>query len=102
VAYFINNVPRDQDVNLTINSQNAFQVIVDGKIATQADNGGTSNAFFTMSAAGGKPVRVMVKLFQRAQDNTFAFSAVARDENGNLITDVTGQAILTLAPNGGL
>ena len=74
----------------------------DGRLATQDDDGGSSNVFFTMSAVGGKPVRVMVKVFQRAQDATFAFSAQAKDELGNLLTDQTGEVVVTLASNGGL
>ena len=55
-----------------------------------------------MQPVGSKPVKVLLKVFQRANDATFAFTAQARDENGIALTDQTGEIVNTLAANGGL
>jgi hypothetical protein len=57
-----------------------------------------------LQAAGGKskPVRILIKVLQRANDAQFAFTAQLKDQNGVLLTDATRELVFTLGLNGGI
>src|SRR4029078_11895816 len=45
---------------------------------------------------------ILVKLLQRAQDAQFSFTAQFADQFGVNLTDVSGELVFTLGPDGGI
>jgi hypothetical protein len=104
VAYVSNTFPRDIQAQMTIVTNNPVQVYADGLLVAQNPNSGGTTAIMTFKASGGtdtKSTRVLVKLLQRAQDANFTFTAQFADQFGTNLTDLTGELVFTLAPNGG-
>ena len=103
-AYAINTVPRPIQAQLVVATQDPVRIYVDGALVAQNDQGGGTTAFMALKPAGpgSKPTRLLIKLLQRATDRTFAFTAQLRDQNGQLLTDGTGELVFTLGPNGGI
>lgn len=103
-SYAINTVPRPIQAIVTFATNNPIRVYVDGALVAQNDQGGGTTAFVNLKAAGpgAKPVKILVKLLQRANDNAFAFTAQFRDQLGALLTDATREVVFTLGLNGGI
>jgi hypothetical protein len=98
-SYVINTQPRDIQVQLDIASPNLIEIWIDGNVTS----GNTAN--FVLKAAGTKtiPPRILVKVFQRANDAQFQFTAKFTDRiTQQPLTDVTGELVFTLGPNGGI
>ncbi|HET7502083.1 MAG TPA: hypothetical protein VFK02_13795 [Kofleriaceae bacterium] len=105
VAYAINTVPRQIQATLTVTSVDPVRIYVDGVLAGLNDQGnGSATAVVNFAAAGSKtkPSRILLKVLQRANDAQFAFTAQLRDQQGQLLTDVTGELVFTLGLNGGI
>lgn len=102
VAYLVNTLPTSLTVQIEIDTPNAMRVFVDAQLVTQNEGGGPSNVIATLPPSGGQPVRVLLKLVERQDDGGFGFTARLRDDRGTLITDSTGEVIVTLGPNGGI
>jgi hypothetical protein len=104
VSYVINTVPQQIQAQVQIVTNNPIRVYVDGALVAQNDQRGGTSAFMTLkpAGAGSKPVKVLIKLLQRANDQQFSFTAQFRDQLGNLLTDVTRELVFTLGPNGGV
>jgi hypothetical protein len=98
-AYIINISPVPITAQMEFDSQNALKVYVAQQAVAQS-NGGPVAALATLPP--GVPTRVLVKVFQRANDAQFAFSTRLRDEFGNLLTDQTGELVIKLSPDGGI
>jgi hypothetical protein len=104
VASVSNTFPRDIQAQMTVTTNNPVQVYADGVLISQNPNSGGTTAIMTFKASGGtdtKSTRVLVKLLQRAQDANFNFTAQFADQFGTNLTDLTGELVFTLAPNGG-
>lgn len=103
-SYAINTVPRQIQAQLTIGTNNPVRVYINGALVSQNDQGGGTTAFLTLPPAGpgAKPVRVLVKVLQRANDPEFAFTAQLRDELGRVLSDTSRELVFTLGPNGGI
>jgi len=104
VSYVVNTVPQQIQAQVQIVTNNAIRVYVDGALVAQNDQRGGTSAFITLkpAGAGSKPVKVLIKLLQRANDPQFSFTAQFRDQLGNLLTDVSRELVFTLGPNGGV
>jgi hypothetical protein len=105
VSYPINTTPTTISAQLQIVTQNPVRVYADKLLVAQNDQGGSTQAIITLPAAntpGAKPPRILIKVLQRANDQQFSFSAQLRDQNGNLLTDRTGELVFTLGINGGI
>jgi hypothetical protein len=104
VSYAINTVPRTIRAQLVIASNNPVRVYVDGNLVSQNDQAGGTTAFLNLGPSGPtfKPVRILIKLLQRQDDQQFSFSAQLRDELGALLTDQSRELVFTLGPNGGI
>jgi hypothetical protein len=105
VAYLTNTNAFDITAQLEIRSPNAVRVYVGDRLVAQsenAENGVVAIADLPAYINNSNSTRVLVKLFQRANDNGLEFSARARDEFGNLLTDITGELVLQLGPGGGI
>lgn len=104
VAYALNTVPRSIVAQLVVATDNPIRIYVNGLLVAQNDAGGGATALLNMPAAGGasQPVRILIKVLQRADDEEFAFTAQLRDDLGNVLTDRTGELVFTLGPKGGI
>lgn len=105
VAYFVNTSPLDITAQLQITSQNAIRVYVGTSLVAQADdasNGVAAIAQLPAYATSKTPTRILIKLFQNADDDEFSFSAQLRDELGNLLTNTSGELVVLLGPQGGI
>jgi hypothetical protein len=105
VAYLINTTSSDITAQVTIESPNALRVYVGNALVAQADGAGggvSAIARLPAFAVGRTSTRILIKLFQRAGDQDFAFSLQLRDELGNLLTDRTGEVLVVLGPEGGI
>jgi hypothetical protein len=104
VSYAVNTVPRQLQAQLVVTTDNPVRVYVDGALVAQNDQSGGTTAFMTLKPAGSgaKPARITIKLLQRANDREFAFSAQLKDQQSQLLTDVTRELVFTLAPTGGI
>jgi hypothetical protein len=104
VAYVTNTFPRDIRAQVLIATNNPVQVYADGQLVAQNPNSGGTTAIttFKTSAAGTTSTKLMIKLLQRANDANFSFTAQFSDQFGALLTDVTGELVFTLGPNGGV
>lgn len=104
VSYAVNTVPRQIQAQLAVATNNPVRIYIDGVLASQNDQGGGTSAFLTLkpAAPGNKPVRIVIKVLQRANDAQFAFTAQLRDELGRPLTDVSRELVFTLGPNGGI
>jgi hypothetical protein len=102
-AFVINTTPRQIKAQIQFNTNNPIRVYVDGLLSSQNINSGGTTAFLTLPPAGGKPVKMVVKLLQRAGDATFNFQAQFSDQQtGVAFTDATRELVFTLGPNGGI
>ena len=81
-----------------------MQVYADGVLVAQNPNSGGTTAIMTFkaSAEGTKATKVLVKLLQRANDAQFSFTAQFADQFGVNLTDLTGELVFTLGPDGGV
>jgi hypothetical protein len=104
VAYVINTFPRDIGAQLTIVSNNPVQVYADGVLVAQNPNSGGTTAIMNFKASGEttKSTKILVKVLQRAQDAQFNFTAQFADQFGVNLTDVSGELVFTLGPDGGI
>lgn len=102
-SYVLNTAPRQQVVQVVVNTTNPVRIYVNGLLAAQNDQGGGTTALATLTATGAtRSAQIMIKLLQRSTDNQFAFSAQLRDEQGILLTDTNGGLVFTLGPKGGI
>ena len=102
VAYVMNTSGRDINALITVDSPNDVKLYVGGQSA-QALGGQTSISATLGAFSRTKQItRIMVKVFRDAGDAQFGFSLVFADENGNLLTDVTGELVFKLSPEGGI
>ncbi len=105
VAYVINTTSIDIDAQMTITSNNAIKVYVDGAPVLQANNaqaGTTALARFKSFSGSKKSTRLLIKVFQSANVNDFKFSVQLSDQFGNALTDKTGELVIKLSPDGGI
>jgi hypothetical protein len=105
VAYVLNTSGFDIQAQLTLTSPNAVKMYVGGVPVLQADdaeNGVTGLALFPAFAGGRSTTRILVKLFQRADDGELSFSLRLQDQFGNVLTDQTGELVIKLGPEGGI
>jgi hypothetical protein len=103
VVYAVNTTSLDINALITIDSPNAMRIYVGPTLVAQSAGGETTAVANLPSYSVSKaPTRILIKLFQRAGDDEFAFTARLQDELGNLLTNATGEVILTLGPEGGI
>jgi hypothetical protein len=105
VGYLVNTTTLDLTAQMDIRSNNAIRVYVGNTLVAQSDNaanGVSAIAQIPSYANSKKSTRVLIKVFQRADDEDFAFSVQLRDELGNLLTDQTQELVLLLGPQGGI
>ncbi|MBC7976372.1 MAG: hypothetical protein H7138_15485 [Myxococcales bacterium] len=104
-AYITNTAARQIEARLEIKTDNPVAIFVNGVFVTDNAVGGGATANLILKAAGTKSpaTRVVIKLLQRADDAAFAFSAKLADRiSGALLTDATGELVVTLGKNGGI
>ena len=102
-SYVINTEGRTQDISVTVSTINPVRIYVNGQLAGQADQGGAATAPIHLTGTGtGSTAKILVKILQRANDATFAFTAQLRDDQGTLLTDVNGGLVFTLSTGGGI
>jgi hypothetical protein len=106
-TYLLNTDPFQRTIQLVVNSPNAGALFVDGTLRTQNNVGGqTLTTQFQLGAAGSKTplstAKIMVKLFQSANEQQFQFTAQLQDELGNILTDQNSGLVFVLSPDGGI
>jgi hypothetical protein len=105
VVYLVNTTPLSETAQMTITSPNAVRAWVGTTLVAQADdasNGVAAVAVLPAYSTEKKATRILVKLFQSADDNGFEFTLQLRDELGNPLTDTTGEIVALLGPQGGI
>jgi hypothetical protein len=105
VAYVINTSPNDIQAQLTITSPNAIKLYADAQPVQQTSNataGASALVLLPSYRTANHAVRLLLKVFQRAGDSAFNFSAQFQDQFGNKLTNTSGELIFKLGPNGGL
>lgn len=105
VAYLINASSVDLQAQLTVVSPNAVRLYVEGTPVLQAEDaaeGATGLALLPAFQTQRKATRILLKLFQRADDPGLSFVMRAADQFGNPLTDATGELIVKLSPDGGI
>src|SRR5207245_7809225 len=97
VAYVLNTTPSDIQAQITVTSPNAIKLYVDKQPVLQADDasaGATGLANLrSYAGGGGSSTRLLLKVFQRAQDQQFTFAVRFQDQFGNALTNVTGELV---------
>lgn len=105
VAYVLNASSIDIQAQITITSPNAVKLYV-GKQpvlqASDATNGATGLAVLPAYVTSKTLTRLMIKVFQRAADQQFNFAARFQDQFGNPLTNLTGELVFKLGPDGGI
>jgi hypothetical protein len=105
VAYIINTTSFDIQADLTLVSPNAVKLYVGAQPILQANDaraGVTGLATLPAFGTSRTATRILVKVFQRAQDQRFEFQMFLRDQFGNPLTDVTRELVIKLSPDGGI
>jgi hypothetical protein len=105
VAYLLNTSPSDIDADLTIVSPNAVKLYVADRAVLQANDatgGVTGLATLPAYATAKSATRVLVKVLQRANDRQFQFQMFLKDSLGNPLTNLTGELVVKLSPDGGI
>jgi hypothetical protein len=105
VAYIINTTSSDIQGDLTIVSPNAIKLYVGDRAVFQANDaqaGVTGLATLPAFVTSRSATRIMVKVLQRAGDNQFNFQMFMRDSFGNPLTNLTGELVIKLSPDGGI
>jgi hypothetical protein len=105
VVYVVNTTGLPITAQATIVSPNAIRVYADASLVAQAEDaraGASALIPLPSYAASRKATRVLVKVFQRANDPEFSFSVQLRDELGNLLTDTGRELVFLLGPQGGI
>jgi hypothetical protein len=107
-TYLLNTDAFPRTVQIQINSPNALQLFLDGRLVTQAQAGAGANTTFDLSPAGSAgadaktSARIMLKVFQAAADAQFQFTAQLRDQFDNVLTNANSGLVFTLGPSGGI
>ena len=104
-AYVLNSSPSDIQAQITITSPNAIKLYAGNQPVLQSDNasqGATGLALLPAYGTGKTTTRMLLKVFQRAGDNGFNFTVRFTDQFGNALTNVTGELIMKLSPDGGI
>lgn len=107
VAYVANTTARDLDVVITVQSENDVVLMAGAAPGQVAEIIGRDGVGATLSVrlpafeSSRQLTRLLVKTFQRPGDATFGFSIQFSDENGNLLTNATGELVFTLGGEGG-
>jgi hypothetical protein len=105
VAYVLNTSAIDIQAQITIVSPNAVKLYVGKQPVVQASdatNGATGLAVLPAYSTGKSLTRLLVKVFQRANDQQFQFQARFQDQFGNPLTNFTGELVFKLSPDGGI
>jgi hypothetical protein len=104
-VYVVNTDDRDIDAQIVIaDTVNPIRAYVDGRQAAVNDQGGGVTIPALLKASNKKmgPTQITLKIEQRQNDATFQFSAQFFDEDGNELTDDSGELVFTTGPNGGI
>ncbi|HJZ88871.1 MAG TPA: hypothetical protein VKN99_27050 [Polyangia bacterium] len=105
VAYILNTSTIDIQAQITVVSANAIKLYVGQQPVVQADNaqaGVTGLAVLPAYATAKSSTRLLLKVFQHATDGSFNFSVRLQDQYGNALTNVTGELVVKLSPDGGI
>lgn len=105
VAYLVNTTNLTITAEATVTSGNAVRVYVGSALVAQSENadaGISAIATLPPYSVAKTPTRVLIKLFQRADDPDLSFSLQLRDELGNLLTDTSQELVILLGPQGGI
>ncbi len=107
VAYVLNTTPNDLDVVITVASENDVMLLTGTAQDSFATTVGLDGAGATLTVSlpafesSQKLTRLMVKAYQQAGASGLGFSIQFTDDNGNLLTNATGELVFTLAGEGG-
>jgi hypothetical protein len=105
VAYVINTSPADIQAQITVTSPNAVKLYAGKQPVLQTDNAGggaTALALLPSYTTSRAPTRLLLKVFQRAADPQFNFTVHFQDQFGNVLTNLTGELVFKLSPDGGI
>jgi hypothetical protein len=105
VAYLINTTSVDIQADLTIVSPNAVKLYVGKQPILQSNDaraGVTGLANLPAFSTSRTSTRVLMKVFQRQNDQRFEFQMFLRDAFGNPLTDITREIVVKLSPDGGI
>jgi hypothetical protein len=97
VAYLFNTGYQDIDAVITVTSPNAVQIFAGGEpIAAAPGQGASVEVRLPAGATTGH--RIMIKVFQSAQDTQFGFTAKIAEDSGQSLSD---NILVKLEPEGG-
>jgi hypothetical protein len=105
VAYVLNTTAADIQAQITITSPNAIKLYVGKQPVLQASDaraGATGLAVLPSFSTSKTATRLLLKVFQRANDQQFDFQARFQDQFGNALTNATGEIVFKLSPDGGI
>jgi hypothetical protein len=107
VAYVLNTTPNDLDIVITVRSENDVMLLAGTALDSFATTVGRDGADATLSVSlspfesSQKLTRLMVKAYQQADEPGLGFSIQFTDDNGNLLTNATGELVFALGGEGG-
>jgi hypothetical protein len=105
VAYVLNTTSIDIQAQITITSPNAIKLYVGKQPVLQASDatvGATGLAVLPAYTNSKSVTRLLLKVFQRANDQRFEFTARFQDQFGTPLTNTTGELVFKLSPDGGI
>jgi hypothetical protein len=103
VAYLLNTTGQSIEVQATLDTPNATRVYVNGVSVAQGAGGqSTFQATVPPFRVAKAMTRVVLKVLERPGDDGFRFSVRLADVLGNPLTDVGGEIIIKLDPQGGI
>lgn len=102
LAYFINTDGQTINTVISVESPNQVELFV-GNSTSLGLNGNANVTVPIPSYGSSKQVtRILLKVFQRAADAQFGFEMTFADDRGNLLTDIGGELVFKLGPEGGI
>lgn len=102
VAYVINTTSNELETVVTVASENDVELFVDTASNIGRDGQGVSLSVRLPSFKDSKQVtRIMLKVFQQADEDTFGFTMKFTDRDNNLLTDATKELVFVLSKNAG-
>jgi hypothetical protein len=105
VVYVLNTTSSDIQAQVTIVSPNAVKLYSGKQPVLQSNDasaGATGLAVLPSYTTAKGTTRLLLKVFQRAQDQRFQFTVAFTDQFGTPLTNTTGELVFKLSPDGGI